>query len=83
MKRQKEESNDKYPWLDKDDKRKNMAELRENYADLEKLCLSETERKELMDMLYKNKDVFSLSDEIVTCPNIQVEMNVKNKSPFL
>ena len=35
-----------------------------------------------MDMLYKYKDAFSLKDEIGTCPNIEVEIDVTDKSPF-
>ena len=35
-----------------------------------------------MDMLYKYKEAFSLRDEIGTCPNIEVEIDVTNKSPF-
>ena len=30
-----------------------------------------------------NTDVFSLRDEIGTCPNIKVEIDVTDKSPFL
>ena len=33
-------------------------------------------------MLYKYKDAFSLRDEIGTCPNIEVEIDVMDKSPF-
>ena len=33
-------------------------------------------------MLYKYKDTFSLRDEIGTCPNIEVEIDVMDKSPF-
>ena len=33
-------------------------------------------------MLYKYKDAFSLRDEIGTCPNIEVEIDVTDKSPF-
>ena len=36
-----------------------------------------------MDMLYKYKKAFSLRDEIGTCPNIEVEIDVTDKSPFL
>ena len=32
-----------------------------------------------MDMLYKYKEVFSLRDEIGTCPNIKVEIDVTDK----
>ena len=35
-----------------------------------------------MDMLYRYKDVFSLRDEIGTCPNIEVERDVTVKAPF-
>ena len=31
-------------------------------------------------MLYKSKDAFSLRDEIGTCPNIEVEINITDKS---
>ena len=36
-----------------------------------------------MDMLYKYKEAFRLRDEIGTCPNIEVEIDIMNKSPFL
>ena len=42
----------------------------------------EKEKKEVMDMLYTYKKVFSLRDEIGTCPNIEVEINVTDRSPF-
>ena len=35
-----------------------------------------------MEMLYKYKDAFSLRDEIDTCPNREIEINVTDKSPF-
>ena len=58
--------------------------LKELYItiDLEKSCLTEKENKEVMEMLYKYKEVFSLRDEIGTCPNIEVEIDVTDKSPF-
>ena len=34
-------------------------------------------------MLCKSKDTFSLRDEIGTCPYIEVEIDVTDKSPFL
>ena len=49
-------------------------EILEKYVDLEKSCLLESERKEIMDMLYKCKDAFSLRDEIGTCLNIEVDL---------
>ena len=44
--------------------------------------MDKEEKIEVMDMLYKYKEVFSLRDEIGTCPNIQVEIEVTDKSPF-
>ena len=45
LKKEKENTNVKYPWLDKDDERRNMSdkEILEKYIDLEKSCLSEIE----------------------------------------
>ena len=40
------------------------------------------EKKEVMEMLYKYNEVFSLRDEIGTCPNIEVEIDVTDRSPF-
>ena len=57
-------------------------EILDKYIDLEKSCLTEKERKEVMKMLYKYKDAFSLWDEIGTCPNTEVEIDVMDKSPF-
>ena len=39
--------------------------------------------KQVMEMLYKYKEAFNLRDEIGTCPNIEVEIDVTDKSPFL
>ena len=58
-------------------------EILEKYIDLEKSYLSESEMKEVTDMLYKYKDAFSLRDEIGTCSNIEVEIDITDKCPFL
>ena len=75
---------DKYPWLDPEDERRNMMdrEILEKYIDLETSCLNKEEKVKMMDMLYKYKEAFSLRDEIGTCPNIEVEIEVTDKSPF-
>ena len=36
-----------------------------------------------MDKLYKYKEAFCLRDEIGTCPNIEIEIDVTDKLPFL
>ena len=58
-------------------------EILDKYIDLYSLCLTKEEKKELMEMLYKYKEVFSLKDEIGACPNIEVEIDVMDKTPFL
>ena len=75
---------DKYPWLDPDDERRNMTdrEILEKYVDLKNSCLNKEEKVKVMDMLFKYKEAFSLRDEIGTCPNIEVEIEVTDKSPF-
>ena len=75
---------DKYPWLDPEDERRNMTdrEILEKYVDLRNSCLNKEEKMKVMDMLYKYKEVFSLRDEIGSCPNIEVKIEVMDKSPF-
>ena len=34
-------------------------EILDKYVDLDKSCLSDSEKKQVMDMLYKYKDAFS------------------------
>ena len=58
-------------------------EILEKYIDLAASCLDKEERLKVMDMLHKYKEAFSLRDEIGTCPNIEVEIEVTDKSPFL
>ena len=82
-----EERNDsekRYPWLDDTDERKYMTdkEILDKYIDLKDSCLDKTERKQVMKMLYEYKDVFSLRDEIGKCPNIEVNIEVMDNSPF-
>ena len=57
-------------------------EILDKYIDLDKSCLLEKEKKEVMEMLYKYKEALSLRDEIGTCPNIEVEIDVTDRSPF-
>ena len=84
--REQKELEENYPWLDPSDERKYMTdqEILDKYIDLEKSCLTKKkkEKKEVMEMLYKYKEAFSLRDEIGTYPNIEVEIDVMDKSPF-
>ena len=57
-------------------------EILDKYIDLDKSCLTKREKEEVRDFLYEYKDAFSLRDEIGTCPNIEVEIDMMDKSPF-
>ena len=46
-------------------------EVLEKYINLDNSCLTKWEKKKVRGLLYKYKDVFSLRDEIGTCPNIE------------
>ena len=61
-----------FPWLYNSDERKYMSdrEILRKYINLDIACLMEDKKEEVMDMLCKYKDSFSLRDEIGTCPNI-------------
>ena len=39
-------------------------------------------KKEVRNLIYRYKNAFCLRDEIGTCPNIEVEIDVMDKSPF-
>ena len=73
------EQKESYPWLDSSDERKYMTdqEILDKYIDLETSCLTSEEKKEVMEMLYKYKEAFSLRDEIGTCPSVDVEIVTK------
>ena len=75
---------DKYPWLDPDGERKHMTdgEILEKYINLNNSCLDKEEKIKVMDMLFMYREAFSLRDEIGTFPNIEVEIDVTDKSPF-
>ena len=82
--REQKSPTDKYPWLDPDDERKHMTdrEILEKYINLNNSCLDKEEKTKVMDMKYKYREAFSLRDEIGTHPNIEVEIDVTDKSPF-
>ena len=57
-------------------------EILEKYIDLGTSCLNKEENLNIMDMLYKYREAFSLRGKIGMCPNIEVEIEVTDKSPF-
>ena len=86
LKREREQKSpkDDYQWLDPDDDRRHMTdrEILEKYINLNNSCLSKEEKTKVMDILFTYKEAFSLRDDIGTCPNIEVEIDVIDKSPF-
>ena len=78
------EGTERYPWLDNSNERKYMSdrEILEKYINLDNSFLTKLEKKEVRSLIYKYKNAFSLRDEIGTCPNIEVEIDVTDKSPF-
>ena len=77
-------SEDKYPWLDPDDPRRNMTdkEILRMKLNLKDSILNEKEKEEFLTKVEQFTDVFSLRDEIGTCPFIEVHLKLKDKTPF-
>ena len=84
MRKEEENSKGKYPWLEDTDERKYMTdrEILDKYINLDNSCLTKIEKTQVRDLLYKSKDAFNLRNEIGLCPNIEIEIDVTDKSPF-
>ena len=84
MRKEEENSVGKFPWLEDTNERKYMMgrEILDKYMNLHNSCLTKIEKTQIRDLLYKYKDAFSLRVEIGLCPNIEIEINVTDKSPF-
>ena len=84
VRKEEEKSDGKFPWLDNMDERKHMTdrEILDKYVNLDNSCLTRVEKEQVRDLLYQYKDVFSLRDKIGLCPNIEIEIDVTDKSPF-
>ena len=57
-------------------------EILEKHIHLDGSCLMETEKTQVRDMIYEYKEAFSLRDEIGTCPNIEKDIDVTDKTPL-
>ena len=84
MRKEEESSEEKFPWLDDMDERKYTMdrEILDKYVNLDNSCLTKIEKRQVRDLLYQYKDAFSLKDEIGLCPNIEIEIDIMDKSPF-
>ena len=83
-KEEKEIDKDKYPWLDDSNERKYMTdrELLEKHINLDISCPTELEKTQVRNMNNEYREAFSLRDEIGTCPNIEIDIDVTDKTPF-
>ena len=83
-KEEKEVDKDKYLWLDYSDERKYMTdrEILEKHINLDSSCLTESEKIQVRDMIFEYREAFSLRDEIGTCPNIEIDIDITDKTPF-
>ena len=74
----------KYPWLDPDDIRRNMTdkEILQMKLNLKDSVLDEKGKEEFLDKVEQFTDVFSLRDEIGTCPFVEVHLKLKDETPF-
>ena len=75
---------DKYPWLDPDDIRRNMTdkEIFQMKLNLKDSILDEKGKEEFLEKVEQFTDVFSLRDEKGTCPFIEVHLKLKDETPF-
>ena len=75
---------DPYLWLDLNDPRRNMTdeEILDKYIDLSNSDLKPQESNTLMNVIKSHKEAFSLRDEIGKCPNIKIDIDVVDDSPF-
>ena len=75
---------DPYHWLDDNDPWRHMTdkEILESTIDLSEACITERQKQALYKILLKYKEAFSLRDEIGLCPNVEITLELKDKTPF-
>ena len=57
-------------------------EILEKHINLDSSCLTESEKTQARDMIYEYREAFSLRDEIGTCPNTEIDIDITDKTPF-
>ena len=77
-------SDDKYPWSESDDIRRNMtdSEILQMKLNLKDSVLEEKSKEEFLTNVEQFTDIFSLRDEIGTCPFVEVNLKLKDETPF-
>ena len=76
-------SDNKFPWLDPDDIRRNMTdkEILQMILNLQDSVLDKKGKEEFLEKVEQFMDVFSLRDEIGTCPFIEAHLKLKDETP--
>ena len=77
-------SDDKYPWLESDDIRRNItdSEILRMKLNPKDSVLDKTGKEEFLKNVEQFTDIFRLRDEIGTCPFIDVHLKLKDETPF-
>ena len=57
-------------------------EILDKYIDLSNSDLTSDEKETLINIIKEHKQAFSLRDEIGKCPNIKIDIDVIDDSPF-
>ena len=81
---QKRLDSDPYPWLDPTDPHQKLSDkqILDNTVDLSQSYLNAKEKRFVMRLIKHYKKAFSLHDEIGECPNIRLNIDVIDDSPF-
>ena len=76
-------SDDKYPWLESYDIRRNMTDSKilQMKLNLKDSVLDGKGKEEFLTNVEQFTDIFSLRDEIGTCPFIEVHLKLKDEMP--
>ena len=77
-------SDDKYPWLESDDIRRNMtdSEILQMKLNLKDSILDEKGKEDFLTNVEQFTDIFSLRDKIGTYPFLEVHLKLKDETPF-
>ena len=59
-----------------------LEKITESKIAINQSCLSKEEQEEVYDLFVKYRGSFSLRNEIGTFPNIEIDLQVIDKSPF-
>ena len=80
----KQSESDPYPWLDSADPCQMLSDeqILDNMVDLSQSYLNAKEKQFMMRLIKCYKKAFSLRDEIGECPNIHINIDLIDDSPF-